>query len=231
MGQSFGRDRPVTTIILVAGVILQVFLVLAHGVNKELLGDGAFLAIDQDASLPSWATVVLYAFAGVSCGLLAWLRPQWRAPLAVLAVFALGLSLEQTVQVHGDVESDSENPLGTLSQTIGGAIFAASLFFAARVVPRPFRWFFLLAIATIATAAGASEMNDKLDLPYAGVIFFQTLEEVGEMLTAILILAATAEPLLAALRERLLEEEEEEAELSAPRRTREPEGATPPPAR
>ena len=105
----------------------------------------------------------------------------------------------------------------------------AALLLVARAFSRPFRWFLLLAVATIAVAAGASEMNDKFDLPYVGVIFFQTVEEVSEMLTAILLLAAVAEPLIAAIERRLGTPESDS--FSEPRRKRGRAGATPPPAR
>lgn len=191
-----------------AGVALQAFFVIAHGANKELLGDGTFLALDQDTSLPSWATVVLFAFAGTSCGLLAWLRPAWRKPLLILAGLALLLSLESTVQIHGDVEGDPDSPFRSLVEVLGGAGIVLALVLAARAMPQPFRWLLLLAVVTIVASAGSSEMNDKFDLPYVGVIFFQTTEEVCEMLTAILVFAATLEPMLAALARRIRADED-----------------------
>lgn len=204
LGQNQYRRRPVTTVIILAGVALQVVFVLAHGANKELLGDGVFLALDQDASLPSWSTIVLFAFAGTASGLLAWLRPAWRWPLVVLAVLTLLLSLEQTVQIHGRAEREEiGGAAGPLVEVIGGVGVLGALALAARAMPPPYRWLLLGAIATIGTAAFSSMVNDSFDLPYAGVIFFQTLEEVSEMLTATLILAATAEPLLGAIGQRL----------------------------
>jgi hypothetical protein len=229
LGKSALRQRPVITGILVAGVALQAFFIVAHGVNKELLGDGTFLALDHDASLPSWATVVLFALAGICCALLAWLNPESRMPLAVLAGFSLALSLESTVQLHGQVERDSDNPFRSLVQLLGGAGFVAALLLVARALSRPFRWFLLLAVATIVAAAGASEMNDKFDLPYVGVIFFQTVEEVCEMMTAILVLAAVAEPLIAAIERRLVTSESDS--FSEPRPKRERADATPRQAR
>jgi hypothetical protein len=228
LGKSALRE-PVTTRILLAGLALQAFFVVAHGVNKELLGDGTFLALDHDASLPSWATVVLFALAGTGCALLAWLRPEWRTSLALLTGFSLLLSLESTVQIHGQVERDSDNPFRSLVQLLGGAGFVAALLLAARALPRPQPWLLLASVATIAAAAGASEMNDKFDLPYAGVIFFQTVEEVSEMLTAILVLAAVAKPLIVAVERRL--GESEAGSLNGPRQRRGPGASTPPPAR
>lgn len=202
---------------------------MAHGVNKELLGDGSFLALDHDASLPSWATVVLFALAASCCALLAWLRPEWRLSLALLTGFSLVLSLESTVQIHGQVERDPDNPFRSLVQLLGGAGFVAALLLAARALPRPHRWLVLIAVATIAAAAGASEVNDKFDLPYVGVVFFQTVEEVSEMLTAILVLAAVAQPLIGAVERRL--GAAEAGALSGPRQRRGPGASTPPQAK
>ena len=45
------RASPVTFAILAGGLALQAVLVVLHGVNKELLGDANFLALDKDNNL------------------------------------------------------------------------------------------------------------------------------------------------------------------------------------
>jgi hypothetical protein len=201
--QSLYRRWPVATTILAAGVALQAAFILLHGANKELFGDGAFLALDKDASVPSWATVVLYALAGIACASLAWLSPRLRWPLLALGGIALLLSLEQTAQVHVNLENDAGDPAASLVALVIGGGFAAALAAGARALGRPHSLLLWLAIAAIVVSGASSAANDGLDPPYAGVIFFQTVEEVSEMLAATLILAAVAEPLLAAARRRL----------------------------
>jgi hypothetical protein len=76
---------------------------------------------------------------------------------------------------------------------------------AARALPPLSKVLLWGAIAAIAVAQGSSLVGSELDLPYAGVVFFQTVEEVGEMLTAILLIAAAAQPALDAISARVLD--------------------------
>lgn len=188
--------------ILLAGILLQAFFVLMHGINKELFDDGFFFSLDHDLSLPSWATCALFAVAGAACGFYAGFVQAARRPFAALAVFCLGLSMEQLVQLHVRVEESVADPGSKLIEIALGVILVLVISLAARTLSRPFRGLLLSSIAILVISALSSQMNQSLDLPYVGVIFFQTLEEVTEMLTAIVIVAAVAEPLWTAVSRR-----------------------------
>lgn len=213
------RQRPVTARILLYGVAVQVLFIVLHGINKELLGDGNFLALDKDASLPTWFTVVLFAVAGISAALLAALRPKARLPLLGLAAYGFVFSLEQTTQIHTQLEDHIGDPIATLGEMAVGLLLVVVVVSVARMMEAPFKQLLWLSILTILISTGSSEMNSAFDLPYAGVIFFQTLEEVTEMLTATLFIAATVEPLLLA------------TGISVPRPRHAPAAETPLPAR
>jgi hypothetical protein len=190
------RASRVTLLILAAGLAIEVALVVLHGINKELLGDRLFLALDRDPNLPSWTETVLFVVAGLAMALLAWLKPAARIPFAVLALLAFLLSLEQMAQIHGDVEK----ALGDLATLVIQPLMALGLVlvvaWAARHLPSLSRVLLWGAIASIAVAQGSSLVNLQSDPPYAVNIFFQTLEEVGEIATAVLLIAAAAQPLM-----------------------------------
>jgi hypothetical protein len=198
------RASPVTFAILAGGLALQAVLVVLHGINKELLGDANFLALDKDNNLPSWITTALFVAAGLACGLLAWLRPRERVPLAFLAVVALLLSLEQMAQLHGELEEDLGDVMTLVIQPLLAVGLVAVVALAARGLPSLSKLLLWAAIACIAVSQLSSMINSDLDPPYALVVFFQTVEEVGEMLTAILLIAATAQPALDAIAARAL---------------------------
>jgi hypothetical protein len=198
------RASPVTFAILCAGVALQAVLVVGHGVNKELLGDANFLALDKDNNLPSWITTALFVVAGLACGLLAWLRPRERIPLAFLAVVALLLSLEQMAQIHGELEADLDEVMTLVIQPLLALGLVVVVALAARGLPTLSKVLLWAAIACIAVSQLSSMVNSELDPPYALLIFFQTVEEVGEMLTAILLIGAMAQPTLDAVTARVL---------------------------
>jgi hypothetical protein len=187
---------PATWAVLAIGLAIQVVLVLAHGVNKELLGDRSFLALDKDANLPAWTETALFVGAGIGCGLLAWLKRQSRWSLALLAVVAMLMSLEQMAQLHTRVEDD----LGGLATKGIEPLMAIGLVLivvnAARHLPRLSKVCLWGAVAAIALAQGSSMLNSEFTLPHAGLVFFQTTEEVGEMLTATLLIAAVVQPIL-----------------------------------
>jgi len=87
-------ESPVTWGVIAVGVAIQIVLVVLHGVNTELLGDRSFLALDKDANLSAWVETALFVAAGICCGLLAWLKPRARLPLALLGGVAMLMSLE-----------------------------------------------------------------------------------------------------------------------------------------
>ena len=209
------RASPVTFAILAGGLVLQAVLVVLHGVNKELLDDANFLALDKDNNLPSWITTALFVAAGLAMGLLAWLRPRERIPLALLGVVALLLSLEQMAQIHGELEEDLGDAMTLVIQPLLAIGLVAVVALAARGLPTLSKVLLWAAIACIAVSQLSSMVNSETDPPYALVVFFQTVEEVGEMLTAILLIAAAAQPALDAIRARLLDESERER-LEAP---------------
>jgi hypothetical protein len=214
------RASRVTYTILLGGLALAALFVVLHGINKEFLGDRLFLALDRDPNLPSWTTTALFFAAGLACGLLAWLRPSGRVPLAVLAVFAMLLSLEQMVQVHGDVEKELGDLATLVIQPLMALGLVAVVFWAARDLPALSKALLWGAIIAIAVAQGSSEVNLQFDPPYAINIFFQTLEEVAELATGVFMIAAAAQPALDAIVARVLlgsfaEEETAEPELLA----------------
>ena len=210
------RSTPVTLAVVAGGIALLSVLLLLHAINKLLLGDGLFLAFDADPNLPSWIQTALFVVAGLGCWLLGWLRPELRLPLAVLGLFAFALSCEQMVQVHKEVESS----LGDLAMNVVQPLLALGLiaivWLAGRGLPRLSQALLWGAIASIAVAQGSSMVNAEFELPYAGLIFFQTLEEVGEMMTAILMIAAIAQPVLDAIAAKVLETRGAAAPAAAP---------------
>lgn len=189
---------PLTAWVLGLGLLLFAFLIFMHGVNRVLLDDGYVFALDHDQSISAWATSALFALAGVGAALCAWLRPGSRKQMVVLAVIAFGLSMEQVVQLHGHVEEEVADPGAFLLEaTIGIAVIIA-IVLAARSLEPPHRYLLLGSIGALLLASLASQANQSGDLPHAGVVFFQTVEEISEMLTALLIVAALAEPALRA---------------------------------
>ncbi len=198
------RASPLTYAIVVGGIAVQLVLVLAHGVNKELLGDGRFLALDRDYNVPAWYETALFVVAGLGCWLLAWLKPAVRIPLVLLGVVALLLSFEQMAQLHGQVENDLGNTATALEALMALGLVAV-VWLAARGLPRLSRILLWGAIVSIAVAQGSSTLNSD-DLPHAVVIFLQTLEEVGEMMTATLLIAAVAQPAVDGVVDRVLRE-------------------------
>lgn len=190
-------DRyPLTTSIIGIGLGFFAFLVVMHGVNKELFGDGYVFALDSDQSISAWATSAMFALAGLGAGLLAWLRPEDRPLLAVLSVVTTALSAEQVVQLHGHVEEEIANPGSTLIEATIGIAVVIVIVLAARALARPYNYLLLGSIGALVLASLASKANQEGDIPYAAVIFLQTVEEISEMLVALLIIAALAEPVL-----------------------------------
>lgn len=195
---------PLTYTLLGAGIALQLLLVALHGINKELLGDGTLLALDRDANVPSWITTALYVTAGLACWLLAWARPAGRVALVLLGLIAFGLSFEQMAQLHGDLERDGGDAVMLVVQPLLAIGFVAVVVAVARSLPRRSRALLVAMVLAIATAQGSSMLNSEFDLPYPAVIVLQTLEEVAEMMTAIFLIAALAQPLADADSERVL---------------------------
>jgi hypothetical protein len=198
------RASPLTYAIVVGGVAIQLVLVLAHGVNSALLGDGSFLALDRDHNVPAWYETALFVVAGLGCWLLAWLRPAIRVPLVLLGLVALLLSFEQMAQLHGSVEEDLGDT-ATAIEALMALGLVAVVWLAARGLPRLSKILLWGAIVAIAVAQGSSTINSD-DLPHAVVVFLQTLEEVGEMTTATLLIAAVAQPVVDGIVARVLRE-------------------------
>lgn len=192
-------DRyPLTAWILGLGLLLFAFFVFMHGVNKVLLDDGYVFSLDHDQSIPSWATGALFTLAGVAAALCAWLRPDSRKQMVVLAVIAFGLSMEQVIQLHGHIEEEVADPGAFLLEAAVGLAVIVAIVLAARTLKPPHRYLLLGSIGALLLASIASQANQSGDLPHSGVVFFQTVEEISEMLTALLIIAALAEPALRA---------------------------------
>lgn len=193
------RSSRATRLVILASAAAQVAFVIAHAINKELLGDGLFLALDSDPNLPSWTTGALFLLAGVGCALLAWLRPDLRIPLALVAAVTLFVSFEQTVQLHSQLEDAVADPGASLIQAGIGVCFAAAIAFAAVRLRGMARVLMAGALLAAAISFGASALNRAFDLPYVLIVSFQTLEELGEMTTATLILAAVVQPVVDAI--------------------------------
>jgi hypothetical protein len=194
---------PVTAWTLGLGLALFAFFVVMHGVNKVVFDDGYVFSLDHDQSIPSWATSALFLLAGAISGLLAWLRPRDRTILGALAAIATGLSIEQVVQLHSRVEEEIADPGAFLIEATIGLAVILVVVLVARTLARPHRYLMLGSIGALLLAALASQANQAGDLPQAGVVFFQTVEEISEMLTALLIIAAVVEPTLRAFERRI----------------------------
>jgi len=193
------RASRATRLVILTSVAVQVAFVTAHGINKQLLGDGLFLALDTDPNLPSWTTSAVFLLAGVACGLLAWLWPDLRGLLIALAAITLFVSLEQTAQLHSRLERAVADPGASLIQAGIGLCFAAVMAATALRLRGMARMLMAGALLAAAISFGASALNRAFDLPYALLIACQTIEELGEMTTATLILAAVVQPLVDAI--------------------------------
>jgi len=198
------RASPVTWAVLIAGAAIIALLVLAHGVNKELLGDRSFLALDKDANLPAWTETAMFAIGGVGFGVLAWLKPKARASLALLGGIALLMSLEQMAQLHTRVEDELGGIATKGIEPLMAIGLIAIVVFAGRQLPRLSKICLWGAVVAIAIAQGSSMLNSEFSLPHAPLVFFQTTEEVGELLTATLFIAATLQPIIDGVVERVL---------------------------
>jgi hypothetical protein len=194
---------PVTAWTLGLGLALFAFLVLMHGVNKVAFDDGYVFSLDHDQGIASWGTSALFLLAGVLSGLLAWLRPRDRTLLGALAAIATGLSIEQVVQLHSRVEEEIADPGAFLIEATIGLAVIVVVVLVARTLASPHRYLMLGSIGALLLAALASQANQAGDLPQVGVVFFQTVEEISEMLTALLIIAAVVEPALRAFERRI----------------------------
>jgi hypothetical protein len=195
---------PVTWGVIAVGIAIQAVLVVLHGVNKELLGDRSFLALDKDANLPAWVETALFVAAGIGCGVLAWLKPRARLPLALLGVVAMLMSLEQMAQLHTRVEADLGEIATKGIEPLMALGLVAIVVFAGRHLSRLSKICLWGAVVAIAVAEGSSMLNSEFVLPHAALVFFQTTEEVGEMLTATLFIAAMAQPILDGVVSRVL---------------------------
>lgn len=199
------RRSRLTFAIIVAGIALQALFVVAHGINAWFLGDGLFLALDRDPNLPSWVETALFVVGGLACWLLAWLKPAVRGPWVLLGIAAFLLSMEQMVQLHGDIERDLGSVVTTVIQPLMALGLIVVVVLAARGVPRLSQVLLWGAIGAIAVAQGASTLNNP-DLPHAAIVLLQTIEELGELTTATLLIAAPAQPFLDGVVERVLRE-------------------------
>lgn len=206
------RGSGTTYRILLAGIALVAALVVLHGLNKELLGDANFLALDKDNNLPSWATTALFVVAGLASGGLAWLAPHGRIPLALLATLALLLSLEQMAQIHTRVEEDLGDGATVVLEPVMALGLIGVVALAGRGLPGLSKALLWMAIASIALAQGSSLANSEFDLPYAAAVLFQVVEEVAELLTAVLLIAAAIQPALDAVVAYVVGQREKEGE-------------------
>jgi hypothetical protein len=204
-------ESPATWAVIAIGVAMQILLVVLHGVNKELLGDRSFLALDKDANLPAWVETALFVGAGICCGVLAWLKPRARLPLALLGVVAMLMSFEQMAQLHTRVEADLGDVATKGIEPLMALGLVAIVVYAARQLPRISKVCLWGAVVAIAIAQGSSMLNSEFTLPHAPLVFFQTTEEVGEMLTATLLIAAMVQPIVDAVVSRVLSDQRQPA--------------------
>jgi hypothetical protein len=105
-------------------------------------------------------------------------------------------------QIHDRLEEwvNGDLAIMVLEPLMGLAVIAAFVA-AARRLPPLSGTLLWAAAGTVVLALASSALNAATDphLPYAGVVFLQTSEEVGEMLTAVLLLSAISAPAMAVL--------------------------------
>jgi hypothetical protein len=181
-----------------AGLLALVVLVVLHGVNTALLGDGVVLGLDRDYSVAFFWTVLIFAAAAVVWGRLAAVRPEGRGIWIAMCVLCAALAVEGLVQIHGRLEDSTGYDLQMLIVQPLIAIAVIALFVVCyRRLPAPERYLLAAAVACLVLAQFWSTVNGQLDLPHAGIVVASVLEESFEMLTGVLLLAA---PLGLALR-------------------------------
>jgi len=190
--QGWTRESALTAIIG-AGILVILALVALHGVNKEFLGDGVAFALDADFSVSFFWTVLLFAGAAVMWWRMRGVRPEHQRVWTAMTVLCSLLALEGLLQLHSILEDTIGYKVNTLiiQPAIGIAVIALFVL-CYRRLPAPERYLVAAAAATLVLAQLSSVVNGQLDLPYAGIILMQTLEEGFEMLTATLLLAAPA---------------------------------------
>ena len=186
------------TACIAAGAIAILVLAVAHGVNKELLGDGVALALDRDYSVAFFWTVLIFAAAAVVWARLAAVRPDGRAIWVAMSVLCAALAVEGVAQIHGRLEDSTGYDLQMLVvQPLVALLVIGVLVACYRRLPSPERYLLAAAVACLVLAQLVSTANGQLDLPYAGIVLASVVEESLEMLTGTLLLAA---PLGLALR-------------------------------
>jgi hypothetical protein len=186
------RERVIRAIIGVGIGMILLFIAL-HGVNKVLLDDSVVFALDRDFSVSYFWTILLFAGAAVVWWRLRTAMPRHMGVWTAMAALCALLAIEGIAQFHSELEQSLGYRLNTLIIQPVLAIAVVTLFvMCVRRLPSPESLLVAAAVVTLVLAQLFSIANGQLDLPYAGIIAMQTLEEAMEMLTATLLLAAPA---------------------------------------
>ncbi len=166
-------------------------MVALHIVNAAFI-DGTFLNLAGDWNLPAFASVAVFAIAGLTCWNSADRADQGdRRVWKLLAISMIVCAAESLVNVHGRVEEIDglERPVLILESLLG---LLAIIFFARRVTRMPKPVPILLALAAIMLAI--SQASGAIDSTGDGGGSFHALllivEEAGEMFVAALVVCA-----------------------------------------
>ncbi len=191
-GRARSRRQVIRAIVGIGLAMIVLFLPL-HAVNKLLLGDSEVLALDRDYSVQALWNVLLFAVAAAAWWRLGLARPDHRWVWTAMAVLCGALAVEAIVQVHKDLERSLGFEASILVvQPLLAAAVVGLFVMCVRRLPSPERLLVAAAAVTLVLAQLFSVVNGQFDLPYAGIVAVQTLEEVMEILTATLLLAAPA---------------------------------------
>lgn len=173
------------------GSLAIVLLVALHGVNKVFLSDSALFALDADWSFAFAWNIVLFTTASVLWWRIRRALPASGGVWVAVSALCAALAVEGAIQVHGRLEESLGFGLNLLVIQPVLAIVVVGVFFqGVRRLPRPESQVLVAAAVALVLAQIASTVNGQLDLPYVGIIVFQTLEESLELLTATLLVAA-----------------------------------------
>ena len=187
---------PLAWRVVAVAIAVHAFLIVMHGVNKELLGDRRYLALDGESNLPTWVSIVTFALAATTAALVAFADDVRRWWWASLAVVMASLSLDEASMAHDALEDMADRKYSQLGwqPLLGLVVLWLYVQLIRRVGPRA-RLMLILSFSCLVAAQFSSSFNSLVKPPYVINIFLQTTEEWGEMLVATFALAAGVDEL------------------------------------